>query len=167
MRRRKLLISLLLAAILVIDAVLLGWSIAHDETKEIATYAAHTGFCLYTLGLAFNSINQNTSSLHSESILHLTTLATLAWFLLSSIAILPDSTPITAFLEIVPILWYLWHAKLGLYLILCVITFTTRQGPPLRYPSNHIYTEKTILAGTNTAEENVSGSVGMSTCNFV
>lgn len=160
MRQRKLVISLLLSAILVIDAILLGWFIAHDKAKEIGTYAVHIGFCLYTLGLALRSVNQNTSSLHSESILHLTALSSLASVSLSSIAILPDAPAILSLVETTPMLLYLWHTKLGLYMILCVLTITTRQGPRLRYPLDRIYAEKTRLAGTNTAEENVSGSVG-------
>jgi hypothetical protein len=63
--------------------------------------------------------------------------------------------------ETVPFLWYLWHARLVLYIILCIVSMTTRLGPALRYPSDRIYAEKTVVAGTNTAEENVSGSVGM------
>jgi hypothetical protein len=68
-----------------------------------------------------------------------------------------------ASVEAIPFLSYLWHTRLGLYIILCVMTITTRQGPPLRYPLDRIYAEKTRLAGTNTAEENVSGAVGMPT----
>jgi hypothetical protein len=147
--------------VLVINDVLLGWSITHDGTREIATYALHISFCLYILGLALRSINQNTQSLHSESLIHLTALITLALLLLSSIAILPDSPPITASVETIPALWYLWHARLVLYMMTLVTTITTRRGPPLRYPLDWIYAEKTVLAASSAAEENVSGSVGM------
>lgn len=146
---------------MVINAVLLGWSIVHDEATQIETYALHINFSLYTIGLAFRSINQNAQSFHSESLLHLAILTTLASLLLSSIAILPDSPPITASVDTVPAISYLWHTRLVLYMITCVMTITTRQGPPLRYPLNRIYAEKTVLAGTSAAEENVSGSVGM------
>lgn len=161
MQQRKILIILLLATILSIDAILLGWSIADDGAKEIGTHVIHLGFCLYTLGLAVYWVNQNTSSFHSESVLHLATLTSIASVLLSSIAILPNAPPVTASMETIPFLWYLWHARLALYISLCVVTFTTRRGPPLRYPLDRIYAEKTRLAGTNTTEENVSGAVGM------
>jgi hypothetical protein len=160
MRLRKIYISVLFAAVLVIDAVLLGWCVAHDETRETGTYAVHIGFDLYTLGLALRSVNQDTS-FHSESVLHLTTLSSLALVLLSSIAILPDATPISSSMETNPTLWCLWYTRLGFYIVLCVRTITTRRGPPLRYSSDRIYAEKTRLAGTNITEENVSGSVGM------
>lgn len=49
MRQRKLAISVLLATILVIDAILLGWSLADIETIKITTYVVHIGFDLHTL----------------------------------------------------------------------------------------------------------------------
>ena len=160
MRQRKILITLLLVVILAIDAILLGWSIVNDGTKETGTQAIHIGFCLYVLGLAFRSVDRNTSSFHWESVLHLTTLTSIASILMSAIAILPDAPPTTTSRETIPFLWYLWRARLALYICLCVILLTTRQGPPLKYPLDRVYAEKTRLAGTNTAEENVSGSVG-------
>lgn len=152
---------MLFAVLLAIDAIFLGWSIAYDEAIGIGASVVHIGFSLYTLGLAFRSVSQSSASLHSESVLHLTALTSLASILLFSIAILPDTPPIIASVETIPFLWYLWHARLCLYIIICIVTMTTRRGPALRYPSDRIYTEKTILAGTNNAEENVSGSVGM------
>ncbi|KAF8231139.1 hypothetical protein L208DRAFT_1459361 [Tricholoma matsutake] len=79
----------------------------------------------HLLGLALRSVNQDTSSLHSESILHwhLTTLTILASLLLSAIAILPDAQLITTPAEVViPMVWCLWYARLGLYIVLCVMT---------------------------------------------
>ena len=162
MRRRKFFVSVLLAAILVIDAVLLWSSGVHDKAKELGTYLLHIGFDLYTLGLALHSVHQDTS-LHSKTVLHLTTLTTLASVLLGSIAIVPDSSSITIpASETMSILQRLFHARLGLYITLCAVTLTTRLGPPLWYSLDRIYTEKTRLAGTISAGENVSGSVGMS-----
>lgn len=154
--------SLLLVVISVISTVLLGWSVAFDDTLEIEICAFHVGFALYILGLVWCSVEHNTPSFHSRSILHLTALTSLASVLLISIAILPEALPIgpLAVLETIPVLW-LWHARLGFYIILCIMAITTRLGPPLRYSLEQIYTEKVRDAGTNTSEDNVSGYVGM------
>ena len=162
MRRRKLIMSTLLAAILAVNAVLLGWSVANDEAEEIAPYAIHIVFSLYLLAVALRSVNQNTISVHSESVLHLTTLTLLAFVFLGTIAILPSTPPTATLSETSPALWYLWHARLGLYMILFSMTSTTRQAPAFHYPPERIYTEKTVLAATNTDEENVTGVIGIS-----
>jgi hypothetical protein len=153
--------SLLLAAIPIIDTISLGWSLANDETSQIAIYALNLAFSLYILILAVYSVNQNTVDIHSESILHLTTMNTLAATFLGSTAILPDTSPIAASLETVPALRAIWHAKLCLYTIVCIMAFTTPQGPRLRFPPERIYSDKTILATTNPDEENVCGLIGM------
>ena len=159
MRRKKLFISLLLVVILSSDGLLLGWYVSWGDTKEIATCTLHIGFTLYALGVVWHSVNHNTPSFHYRSVLHLAILTFLASVLLSLIAILPGAVAPVA--RIVPNPWHIWHARLGLYIILCITTVTTRLGPRLRYPPESIYAEKTIFAGTNTTEENVSGVVGM------
>ncbi|RDB27902.1 ATP-dependent bile acid permease [Hypsizygus marmoreus] len=162
MKQRKFIISGALAAILVIDAICLGWSVINDEAAEIATYAIHVAFSFYLVLVAVRSVPQAVIQTHAESILHLTALNTIAAALLGSTAVLPVTPPITAALETVPALRGLWYTKLTLYIIACVISITTPLGPPLHYPPERIYSEKTIQLTTNTDEENVCGIVGAS-----
>lgn len=160
MRWRKLTVSVILTAVVVIDAISLGWSIANNEFAGITIYAISIVFSIYLLGIAYRSVNQMTVELHSESVLHLTVLSTLAVTFLGSTAILPVTPPTTSSLETVPALRIIWHAKLALYMFVCLISFTTAQGPRLCYPTKRIYSEKTIQATTNPDEENVCGIVG-------
>jgi hypothetical protein len=163
MRWRKLLASLLLAIVTILDAVSLGWSVANEQITEIGIYAINVAFAIYLLTLAIRSINQNNAPRHSESVLHLTTITTLATVFLGTIAILPSAPPNTT-AEIAPTLWYIWHVKLCLYAIVCVMMYMTPQGPRLHFPPERIFSEKTILAITNTDEENVCGITGKSAC---
>jgi hypothetical protein len=160
MRWRKLFIFLLLAGIPVIDAIFLGWSVANDETADIVVYALSLAFSIYVLVLTVRSINQNITSSHSEFVLHLTTLTTLASVSLGSTALIPATSPTSKVVEGAPALRPLWYAKLSLYTAVCVMAFITQQGPRLRFPPDRIYSEKTILATTNTEEENVCGISG-------
>lgn len=160
MRWRKLVVSLLLVAVTIFDTVSLGSSVVHNEATETTIYAIDIGFAIYLLTMAIRSINQNDASQHSESVLHLTAMTTLATVFLGTTAILPTTPPVTTSVETASALQYIWHAKLCLYTIICVIMYTTPQGPRLQFPPERIYSEKTILAITNTDEENVCGISG-------
>jgi len=153
--------SFLLGVILVIDTICLGYSAANNERSSLAIYAIHIAFSLYVLVLAVRSVNQDSIGPHSESILHLTALMTLATALLGATAILPVTPPpVAASLETVPALRGLWHLSLGLYTVVCIMSFTTPRGPRLHYPPESIYSDKTISARTNLEQDNVCGVVG-------
>ncbi|KAF8888549.1 multidrug resistance-associated ABC transporter [Infundibulicybe gibba] len=159
MRWRKLFIALLLSAIVSINAILLGLGlVANGTVSELLTYGMHTGVSMYLLVLAVRSIPQEEIEKHSESVLHLAVLSTSAAFLLGSAAILPDTpSPIVASTESSSPSYVLWLTNLALYTIICLVTMTTARGPPLWYPPERIYSEKTISATTNTDHENVCG----------
>ncbi|KAF5378754.1 hypothetical protein D9615_006977 [Tricholomella constricta] len=157
MRWRKLLMTMLLVVVLVIDAISLGWSVANNESMEIVVNAIHVGFSLFLVILSARSVNETTTDGHSEYIIHLTSLTTLAFLLLGSTAILPDTPPLAASLGKRTPLHGLWLAKVALYTIACLLYFTTPQGPRLHFPAERIYSEKTLQAATNHEEENVAG----------
>ena len=161
MRWRKALLSSFLAFAVMISTVSLGWSIANNDHVDMKIYGLHLFFALYVFVISARSVPQVTRDDHSYSILHLTTLLTVAFSLLGSTAILPDSPPPMAVsIADEPVLLGLWYALLGLYTVGCILAYSTPLGPPLHYPPSDIYSEKTVKSITNTDERNVCGSRG-------
>ena len=70
MRTRKLLLSILLAAIVIVQGVSLGWAAIEDERANIAVHSLHVAFALYTLIVAGRSVGQ-VDSAHAVSMVHL------------------------------------------------------------------------------------------------
>ena len=79
-----------------ISTVSLGWSIANNDHVDMKIYSLRLFFALYVFVISARSVHQVTTDDHSDSILHLTVLLTVAFSLLGSAAILPDSPPPTA-----------------------------------------------------------------------
>lgn len=147
-----------------LNAVALGYAFAEDNTDDLLVASSQLVFSLYTLVLAANSVMQDDANSHSNSIMHLTSLSTVASFLLVSVAILP-STPAPVIKVLAPLgqaLQGLWYAVVALYTIVCVTAFTTPTGPPLFHNPKHIYSEKTVRSITNPDPENVCGLIGKS-----
>ncbi|TFK38174.1 multidrug resistance-associated ABC transporter [Crucibulum laeve] len=163
MRWRKFFISSLLAVVVILSTVALGWSTTNDERQETAVFALHVVFSLYLLVIAARSVVQEEVESHSQSIIHLTTLLTVVTTLLGSAAILPDAPPpVAQSLEDDAVLKGIWYAMFGLYTVTCILAYSTPQGPPLHYPPAGIYSEKTVQSITNSDQENVCGLVGAS-----
>ncbi|CAA7268235.1 unnamed protein product [Cyclocybe aegerita] len=162
MRWRKIFISSLLAVCLAICGVSLGWSIAEDNRFDIAVCSLHVFFALYAFLLSARSVGQ-TDDEHSQSIIHLTSLMTVAFLLLGSSALLPDySPPVPATVRQFSALLALWYTLVALYTVVCVLCFTTPLGPPLHYDPADIYSEKVVQSITNMDEANVCGLTGAS-----
>ncbi|KAF8955330.1 multidrug resistance-associated ABC transporter [Flammula alnicola] len=163
MRWRKALMTLLLAFALVISTASLGWSIANDESYDTAVYSLHVCFALYAFIVSARSIGQVTPEYHSQSIIHLTVLLSVAFALLGSAAILPVTPPpVAASIDDEPVLMGMWYALVGIYAAACVIAYSTPLGPPLHYPPSNIYSEKTVQSITNLDEVNVCGIINAS-----
>lgn len=160
----KLVISTLLAVAVAINASSLGWSITSTDTKRILTTIFETLFSLYLLILAGLSVNQRDVDSHTKSILHITSLATAVTGLYCVAGIMPG-TPVSNVNASggggdVP--YGLWYTTFAIYVVVFVVSITRPLGPRLYYPSERIYSEKTIMAITNKDEENVCGLVGAS-----
>jgi len=54
-----------------------------------------------------------------------------------------------------------FRATFAIYVVFLVIALTRPLGPKLHFPSERIYSEKTVMAIMNKDEENVCGLVGM------
>jgi len=161
MRWWKALLSLILAFAVVISTVSLGWSITKNDHMNTAIYSLHLFFALYVFLISARSVFQVTTDDHSNSIIHLAALLTVALLLLGSVAILPKSPhPVAASIDDEPVLLRLWYALLGIYTVGCVLAYSTSLGPPLHYPPSAIYSEKTVNSITNMDERNVCGTTG-------
>ncbi|KAJ2928533.1 hypothetical protein H1R20_g8544, partial [Candolleomyces eurysporus] len=172
MQWRKTYIAVLLALVVSLNIVVLGCAFANNETEELIIASLQLSFSFYLLVLAGDSAFQNNVNAHSTAILHLTTLTTVASLLLGSAAILPEGPPPVAkdrsspsFLSVLlgtsdnVLLNALWITIVVLYTLTTTLAFTTPLGPPLHYPPEYIYSEKTVKAITNGDPENVSGLI--------
>ncbi|KAI8972894.1 ATP-binding cassette transporter [Trametes punicea] len=157
MRLRKLIMAALLAVIVAVQAVCLGWSIVEEDRLNIAVYSLQLVFALYTLVVAVRAVNQ-TYSHHSRSVVHLSVLTFFATALLTTTAILPSKPMpvISVFGSSTPPL-ALWYTVYALYAVCMAIVATTPRGPPLHFPSEKIYSEKTLMQVTSHYEDNVCG----------
>ena len=160
MRWKKALLSLFLAFAVVISIVSLGWSIVNNDQDDIKIYSLHLFFDLYVFVISARSVLQVSTDHHSVSVLHLTSLLTLAFLLLGSAAILPDPPSVAVSIDDESVLLGLWYALLGIYAVGCILVYSTPLGPPLHYPPSDIYSEKTVKSITNTDERNVCGTTG-------
>lgn len=154
--------TIILAAILVLQTVSLAWFATEGETTKIATYALHTFVALYALVLTVHSLPQNNQTAHTTSTIHVGILTSTVAFLLGTTAILPASeNPVVSFVRVhftLPV----WYTTFGLYVLAALIAITTPLGPPLNFPPSQIYDEKTVSQITNVASNNVCGIVGAS-----
>ncbi|KAF8205439.1 multidrug resistance-associated ABC transporter [Mycena galopus ATCC 62051] len=158
-KRRKIFLCILFIAVLGLQAASLGLSILdNEENARVVTYALHLGFALYLLGVAAFAVNRNDVHGHSESVWHLTALTTLPAFCMSFTTILPSDSVIAS----VDAVQRLWYAVLAIYIVACILAWTTPLGPPLHYPPEAIYSPSTVKKITNTDLENVTGIVGAS-----
>lgn len=183
--------TLLLALALITTTISLGWSLATHESHDTIIYSLHLVFALYLFLIAARSISQSDPADHSESILHITVLISVAFALLGCTAILPNSpspvavsldepvvkasvwyaapaslssnatSPAVTSIDDEPILKGLWYALAAIYAIIAAIAYTTPLGPPLHYPPSDIYSEKTVQSITNKDEDNVCGIISM------
>ncbi|KAL1948837.1 hypothetical protein VTO73DRAFT_10643 [Trametes versicolor] len=167
MRLWKLGMSVLLGAILAIQAIGLGWSIAEDDRQNIAVYALQIAYALYTFILAVCATNQ-TCSKHSHSIIHLSALTFFATMLLGITSILPATPlPVVSVAAESTTLRALWYAVSALYAVCMAIAVTTPRGPPLHFPSSNIYSDKTLMQITSTYEDNVCGMTSASVLDYL
>ena len=178
---RKSILSLLLGAILVLQAISLGFSITSPSRTtygDIAAYTLHIVFALYTLALSFRAVRA-TYAAHAMVVVHLSALTVFAALLLFVTAILP-STPFPLPKEVeenTPLfssstsVWgdtdvqegaacALWYAVLALYVTATGVAVTTPRGPKLHFPSERVYSDKTLMQVTSRYEDNVDEITG-------
>ncbi|KAI0748272.1 multidrug resistance-associated ABC transporter [Daedaleopsis nitida] len=156
---RKFVLSVVLAVILALQSISLGWSVIEGERRNVAVCALHVVFALYILALSVHATMQ-TGSKHAHLIAHLFALALLATVLLTVTAILPSKhipsvSSLFAFSTSPPT--YLGYAVHALYVAAFIIAGTTPRGPELHFPPEDIYFDKGALKVTSRSQANVSG----------
>ncbi|ESK87928.1 atp-binding cassette transporter [Moniliophthora roreri MCA 2997] len=164
-RRRKAALCALATGILILQAVRLGLTIEDGQTnqKVLATNVLYLYYSLFLLVVSVRSLKHSTVESHTESILHITALTTLPSLLLGTFTILPNTPPFSELdLRVSFLTDRLWYATIALYILSCIIAFTTRLGPPLHFPPSAMYLPKTVEAITNQDKENVTGTAGAS-----
>ncbi|KAI0641508.1 multidrug resistance-associated ABC transporter [Trametes meyenii] len=167
MRLRKLAIAGLLAAVLAIQAVSLGWAMTEEDRLGIIIYSLHVAFALYTLVVAVRAVN-HTYSHHAHSIVHLSILTFFATALLTTTAILPsEPMPVVAGLRASGVPLALWYTVYALYTVSMAIAVTVPRGPPLHFPSEKIYSDKTLMQVTSHYQDNVCGVTGASVFDYL
>ncbi|KAJ3746747.1 multidrug resistance-associated ABC transporter [Lentinula detonsa] len=169
LRIRKGFLCLLLVAALILQSVQLGVSVS-GEHGDLVVRIINLCFAAYLVALSARSIRQDDVGLNSQSIVHLTVLLTVASIALGVSAILPDSPPLTAFeypKDTISESTRIWYASVSLYMIACIVAFTTPRGPSLYFPYESIYSQKTVSARTSSEKENVTGVYGASCWDYL
>ena len=157
MRLRKLALSVVLAFILFIQSICLGWSIVQVDRYGVVVYTLHVVFALYTLVLSVRAIGQ-TGPAHAHSVMHLSALTCLATALLTTTAILPSTpVPVASHLRYDSAVLALWYSVYALYFSALAIAATIPRGPKLHFPAEEIYFNKGAMSVMSQNEDNVSG----------
>jgi len=164
MRLRKLALAAIFAAILALQAVSLGWAVMEEDNIKIAVQSLHIAFALYLFSITALALNKNYSP-HSLTIIHICALTFLSTGLLGTLAILPSNPmPVTKAVHFlfasVSVLQVCWYGAAVLYLVATFVAFTTPRGPALHFPSDRIYSEKTLMQLSSRYEDNVCGVTG-------
>ncbi|KAI0367391.1 multidrug resistance-associated ABC transporter [Pilatotrama ljubarskyi] len=167
MRLRKLAVAVSLMAIVAIQTICLGWSITEEDSLNTSVYALHIVFALYLLTVTLRAVNK-TDSEHAHAVIHLSALSFFATVLLTTTAILPEKPlPVISVFRTSTAPLALWYASYALYVICTAIAVTTPRGPPLHFPSEKIYSEKTLMQVTSNYEDNVCGITNASVLDYL
>jgi hypothetical protein len=161
MRWRKIVITTLLSFNVALNASALGFALANENGKdEIIVGILQLVFALYLLLVSARSVTQAEPESHSASIIHISCLTTIASVLLVTVSILPSTPPPVIKLSDETPLQAIWYSLVFLYTLTCVVGVTTPLGPSLHQPPEHIYSDKTVAAITNSDPANVCGIIG-------
>ncbi|KAH6911449.1 ATP-binding cassette transporter, partial [Coprinopsis sp. MPI-PUGE-AT-0042] len=162
MRRSKTIITALCFVAVGLNAAAIGFALANEKQGDLVVGILHLLFALYLVIISARSVVQDDPKRHCESIIHIASLSFLATFLLVSVAILPNAPASGVTPDHEHALQRAWYALVLSYAAICVLGITTPTGPPLHFPPDQIYSEKTATVITNPDLANVCGLVGAS-----
>lgn len=161
MRNRKAIIAALCSAAAALNAAATGFALANDSSEDLTLGLLQLLFALYLLLISVRSVLQDDPTRHTKSIIHVTSLSFPATLLLASVAILPRTAAPSVTSDEENTLHGAWYALTLVYAAICALGVTTPTGPPLHFPPDQIYSEKTAASITNVDLVNVSGEAGM------
>lgn len=147
-----------------INTTAFGYSLASGASEESLSFLLRVIFDVYVVILAALTIQDADIPHHWAAVVHLSTLTAFAFILSFVASILPKSDDIQLSLaedlEESRFLVGLWYTDLLLTLFAVIVSSTTPRGPKLHFPSEDIYTEKTLETSTTHAYDNVCGIAG-------
>lgn len=156
MRLRKVLLALVASVLVTLQVISLGWVVASGgSSTTIASNALQVAYALYNLLLAVIAIGHSEVHAHGRFVVHLAVLNTLALLLNFVSIIAPSRSTFQSKSE-----KGFWYASLAFWFIGFWLSARMKRGPPLQYPSERIYNEKTLSGVSTKVEDNVCGIVG-------
>src|SRR5277367_2365954 len=94
----------------------IGWAGATGDSNGLIVFLLRLSFALYLLAWAVRSINQDSTELHSESIIHISALSFCAAALLGETAIIPStSRPVVSASQPTDAPIAFWYTIIALY----------------------------------------------------
>lgn len=155
MRVRKVILACVMLLIVAVHTSTIGWAAVTDSSAHlVAAGCLLTAFALYVLVLASLSIRESNIDEHWATTIHLSSLTTTAVSLLAVAAALPSVAVEDGVLRA------LNYVSLTLWAVAWFIAVRTKRGPKLHYPSDLVYSEKTLSGTTTRVEDNVCGITG-------
>ncbi|KZV87123.1 multidrug resistance-associated ABC transporter [Exidia glandulosa HHB12029] len=168
MKLRKLVVTFLLFLDVAFISTSFGWALASGDVPgaDVVALGLRLLFELYLLAMSIVWVTQNTVDNHWPTTVHLSALTGIQLAFLIVTAIVPDSLPPATTVtgsSYGGALQGLWYASLATTFVVFAICSTVPRGPLLHYPSERIYSEKTLATSTTHVPDNVctlpSGSV--------
>jgi hypothetical protein len=161
---RKLLLVTICALLVAVDTTALGYSLALQTSDETVSFLLRILFDIYLVILTALTIQDVEIPHHWVAVVHLSTLSVLAFTLSFVVSILPKTDDVqVSFVEDSEdsrLLVGLWYTNLALIFLAVTVSITTPRGPKLHFPSEAIYSEKTLETSTTHAYDNVCGISG-------
>lgn len=155
----KFVLLLDFVAILIIQTVLLGWSVSTLEIKDAIVPTLDSFTALYLIVVTVSTLNDDIPDVHFTQVAHICTITTTATLMFGSIAILPSSEITISGQAEDAVSRGLHYAVVGLYMVACVISLNIPRGPAMYFPPEQIYSEKTVASITSRYRDNVCGIV--------
>ncbi|KAF8583290.1 P-loop containing nucleoside triphosphate hydrolase protein [Ramaria rubella] len=163
-RAKKLILVTLSAAILVLDTTAFGYSLTLQTQDTTLSLLLRMLFDIYVVVLTALTIQDMEVPHHWVAVVHLALLNALAFALFSLASILPEKDDSQVSMEDTPhdsqLLIALWFTNLALAFLATVVSTTIPRGPKLHFPSEAIYSEKTLETSTTRTNDNVCGLSG-------
>lgn len=159
MRLRKLGLAAAFALIVVLQSISLGWVVLEDDNTNLPVQILSVFFSLYLFLFSARAVNQEYSA-HTNSIIHLSCLTLFTSALLGTTAILPGNNVSSLVNLSATVPDVIWNSVLTLHLLSCLNAITTPTGPALHFPSDRIYSQKTLMKLTSVYPDNVCGVTG-------
>jgi hypothetical protein len=129
------------------------------DAKDAIVPALNALTALYLIVVAISTLNDDIPDIHFTQVVHIGTVTTIGTLVYGSIVILPSSEIVISGEAVDAISWGLRHAVLALYAAACVISLNIPRGPPMYFPPEQIYSEKTVASITTRYQDNVCGIV--------